>query len=526
MVLATPIEEDEWAAAPQRPALKAPRFLMSLGAIAVVFAASPTRAFELDRFLAPKELVLHLTAVLAGVSALRAVRRSPASWTDLALGASVILGVVSAGLAANPWLAARAVALSASALVLYWVARALRIAGREGAVVTTVALAVVLAAATSLLQAYGLELTVFSPNRAPGGTLGNRNFVAHAAAFGLPLLILGGLRARRPAGVLLASVGLSLVTAVLVLTRSRAAWLAAMAAIAVMAAAILMSGALRGEGHLRWRLAFLAILVVGGEVAALTIPNTLRWRSENPYLDSVNDIANYEEGSGRGRLIQYGRTLRMAVAYPVFGVGPGNWPVQYPGFAARRDPSMDLSAGGVTYNPWPSSDWVAFVSERGFPAAGLLVLAIVGIAAANARRLWGAESLDEALEAGAVLATLTAAVVAGLFDAVLLLALPAQLVWTAVGALGGPGSGGGAPAARTLVFVIALVISAAGAARTVAQMAAMEIYAMTNDRALLAAASRIDPGNYRLHLKIGGREHDCAAARLFPYAYAAGRGCR
>jgi hypothetical protein len=82
------------------------------------------------------------------------------------------------------------------------------------------------------------------------------------------------------------------------------------------------------------------------------------------------------------------------------------------------------------------------------------------------------------------------------------------------------------PGARTLVFVIALVISAAGAARSVAQIAAMEIYAMTNDRALLAAASRIDPGYYRLHLKIGGRWHDCAAARLFPYAYEAGRRCR
>jgi hypothetical protein len=371
-----------------------------------------------------------------------------------------------------------------------------------------------------------LELVVFSPNRAPGGTLGNRNFVAHAAAFGLPLVIVQGLRALRPSGVLFASLGLSLLTAVLVLTRSRGAWLAAAAAMATIGAALLMLEALRREGTVWRRATLLAIFALGGAAAALAVPNTLRWRSENPYLDSVQDIANYGEGSGRGRLIQYGRTLRMAAAHPVFGVGPGNWPVRYPGFAARRDPSMDPSVGGVTYNPWPSSDWVAFVSERGVPAAGLLILALVGIATANVRRLCRAQTADDALEAAALLATLLAAVVAGLFDAVLLLALPTQLVWTAVGALGAPASGGGRPGARTVVFLIAVLISACGAARSLAQTAAMEIYATTNDRALLAAASRIDPGNYRLHLKVGGRDHDCRAARLFPHAHEAGSRCR
>src|SRR6185503_7764676 len=242
-------------------------------------------------------------------------------------------------------------------------------------------------------------------------------------------------------GVLFASFGLSLVAAALVLTRSRGAWLAATAALAVIGAALMMSEPLRREGRVWRRVTLLAIFAVGGAVAALAIPNTLRWRSENPYLDSVHDIANYEEGSGRGRLIQYGRTLRMAAAHPVLGAGPGNWPVQYPRFAARRDPSMDPSMGGVTYNPWPSSDWVALVSERGFLAAGLLVLAIVGIAMANVKRLRAAPTSDEALGAGALLATLAATVIAGLFDAVLLLALPAQLVWTAAGALDASASG-------------------------------------------------------------------------------------
>jgi hypothetical protein len=164
------MEEVQSSVAPPPAAPKASRFLLQLGAIAVVFAASPTRAFDLDRFLAPKELVLHLTALLAGLFAIPAVRRSRSSWIDLALGGYLVLGVLSASFATNPWLAARAVALSGSALVLYWTARGLPVAERESALVNTVALAVVLAAVTSLLQAYGLESAIFSPNRCPSSS--------------------------------------------------------------------------------------------------------------------------------------------------------------------------------------------------------------------------------------------------------------------------------------------------------------------------------------------------------------------
>ena len=47
----------------------------------------------------------------------------------------------------------------------------------------------------------------FSANRAPGGTFGNRNFVAHMAAIGLPALVWGTVTARRPFGALLGSLG-------------------------------------------------------------------------------------------------------------------------------------------------------------------------------------------------------------------------------------------------------------------------------------------------------------------------------
>ncbi|HKS24156.1 MAG TPA: hypothetical protein VJZ76_15255, partial [Thermoanaerobaculia bacterium] len=72
-------------------------------------------------------------------------------------------------------------------------------------------------------------------------------------------------------------------------------------------------------------------------------------------------------------------------------------------------------------------------------------------------------------------------------------------------------------------------------ARSGAQLAAMQIFVAHSDRASLTHAAQIDPGNYRLRLRLarmGGRarcEHALAARELYPTAGAAAqvsRGCR
>jgi O-antigen ligase len=472
--------------------------LLQIGAIAVVLAATTHKAFELDRFLIPKEFVLHLTAALAGLFVLR---RIPFRRIDLFLIAYLVVSALSAALSTNYWLGMRAFFVSASCIVIFWTARALREAGVEKGLLAGLAFAVVLAAATSLAQAYGVRLDLFSINRSPGGTLGNRNFVAHAAAFGLPICMFVTLHAKRWLGYVVGIIGIGAVTAALVLTRSRAAWLAAAAMLVVFLIGVLRDPAL-------WPRFFgIVACAIGGVAAALLIPNTLRWRSDNPYLDSVTGVVNYEEGSGRGRLVQYERSLLMAARNPILGVGPGNWPVEYPDHAARNDPSMD--DGNMTFNPWPSSDWIAFLSERGVVATLLLAVALLGIAL---------KSKDPALWA-----VLAAAIVTGLFDAVLLLALPGFIVWAALGALGG--SGGEAPAAVVPwpLTLLLILVSLAGTARSAAQIAAMEMYATGTN---LELASRIDPGNYRIHMRLARDcDHALAARALFPHATAARR-CR
>src|SRR6202040_1567507 len=98
-------------------------------------------------------------------------------------------------------------------------------------VLVAAAIAAVCAAALALAQAYGLETEYFSANRAPGGTFGNRNFVAHIAVIGLPALVWCTVTARRPFGALLGSLGAAVLAGVLVLSRSRAAWLAVAASV-------------------------------------------------------------------------------------------------------------------------------------------------------------------------------------------------------------------------------------------------------------------------------------------------------
>lgn len=517
--------------------------VLQLGAAAVVVVAATWKEFELDRFFVPKEAVLHVTALIAGILAIRAIERVRFTAVDLLLGCYVAAGVVSALFATNGWVAMRALTLSASGIVIFWTARGLRRAGFASPLLGAIALAIVLGAATSLLQTYGVRTDLFSLNRAPGGTLGNRNFIAHMAAFGLPVVLLVSLSARSWLTYLLAGAGSMVVVATLVLTRSRAGFLALGAVIVVIAVGILLSPALRRHGTTWRRIAGILALSAAGIAGALLAPNSLNWRSDNPYLESITGVANFQEGSGRGRLVQYRQSMRMALDNPILGVGPGNWAVEYAHYAARGDPSMSGSQPGTTSNPWPSSDWVAFISERGVVATALLALALLLIGFSALRRLVRtAEPLD-ALRSAALLATIAAAIVAGMFDAVLLLALPALLVWAAIGVLWSPADAEDATdaevaavvgsttlrnAAQTAVVAGMIFLAGIGAVRSTAQLVAMAVQTESESATWLSRAALVDPGSYELRVRLARRgsgldraarcTHANAAAALQPNA--------
>ncbi len=515
------------AALPERIALR----VLQISALAVVLAAAPYKAFDLDRFFVPKELALHVAAAVAALLCLLRVRRLTLGRVDQLLALFLAVSLVSALFATNWWLAGRALAISVAGIGSFWCARAVARAGLARPLLAAIALAGVVGAATALLQAYGVRTEYVSVNRAPGGTFGNRNFMAHLCVVTMPALVFVATTApsRRAFGWW--ATGMALVAGALVLSRSRAAWLAlAVAGIVLVPCAVYALR--RGRGSLRFaRLMALPLAAAAGGAAALALPNTLDWRSDSPYMDTARSVVNYKEGSGHGRLVQYGTSLQMSLHHPLLGVGPGNWAVTYPRFASRGDPS--LASDGTTSNPWPSSDWIAYVSERGAAAFALLALALVALLVDSLRAVRDGPVPEERLAASALIGTLAAIVVVATFDAVLLLPAPALLGWTLLGALSPPTRERKAFALslplRALALLAVTALGAGAVTRSAAQLSAMAIFSTTNRVVRLEGASALDPGSYRIHLRLAEgyarrgnctrvAEHARAARALFPNA--------
>jgi len=502
--------------------------VLQLGGVAVVLAALPYKAFDLDRYFVPKELVVHVCATAGALLCLGARKRISMAVVDILLALFLAVSLVASVVAINHWAAERAVAISISGVLLFWVASALRRAGLMRPLIVALAIAVVVGAATSLAQAYGVQTEYFSINRAPGGTFGNRNFVAHLAAIGTSVVVLVALTARPGFGSLFGGIGMAVLSATLVMSRSRGAWLAVLALAAPVALLAYTTRDRWMDARTARRSLVLAAATVAGAVAAVVIPNRLEWKSDSPYLDSAAGLVNYKEGSGRGRLVQYGNSLRMTVAHPFAGVGPGNWPVIYPKFASKNDPSMSQE-DGLTSNPWPSSDWVAYLSERGVIGFALLLAAMLGLLVRAVRDLGrgGSRSTGDServLAAIALIGTLVATAVVGAFDAVLLVGAPAFFVWTLAGALSPPPSGTFEmpPVTRQLAVLFAAVGGAIMIVRSSAQIASMALFSSSSRTAVVAQAAMLDPGSYRVRLKLAQNylaRGDCTRAR--PQAHAA-----
>ena len=504
--------------------------VIQVAGFAVVLAALPYPIFELDRYTLPKELVLTTAALAASLVCLSSARRLSVFVVDALLAGFLAVSTLSALAATNGWLAFRAVGVSLAGAALFWCGRMIARAGRREALLAGLAAAVVLGALTGLAQAYGLLTTnLASLSRAPGGTFGNRNFMAHLVAIGLPVLLYLAIEARSNARFVLGGTGVALAVGALVLSRSRAAWLAAAAAGLFLIVEGLWLGRLWGDDRLRRRVVRLASVAMAGMVLALVLPNRLNWRSDSPYLESLAGVANYKEGSGLGRVIQYRNTLAMAEHHPVLGVGPGNWPVFYPAYMSPGDPSFDAN-DIIPTNPWPSSDWMAMASERGFLALALLVLAGGTIALGAWARVRRGSRHVPTLTDLAIVATLIAVAVVGSFDAVLLLPIPTLFAWTIVGAL----ASSARPIreipltsrARRAVMIAVAVVGAMFVARGGAQTIAMSVFD-GGDRKAMETAAVLDPGNYRIRMLLGrawaraGRcdraiPHAMAARELFP----------
>ncbi len=416
----------DFAAAARWPA-RAASHVLGVGLILAVIIALPLAPTDLDRHQLPKETVVHLATWLAVLLArpvpLRGLRPA-ARW---AVGAFLLITVVSALLASNGWLALRAASLVVTGAAAFFTARQVAAEGFGPVLLAWCAAAGVIGAGGGLAQAYGVQSSLFATTRIPGGTFGNRNFMAHFSGLVLPLLTLIALTTRRTIVVLATALGCAALAAAIILSRSRAAWLgtgAGMLTFAVVVFRARRRGALPDPGM---RPILLGLMTAAGVIAAIVVPNGLAWRSASPYTDTIAGLTKYDEGSGHGRVLQYRNTLTLAMHHPLVGVGPGNWSIHYADVAPWSDPTWVLG-DVIPINPWPSSDWMAMASEVGF---GGVLAAILFVAA----MIWRASVASRAsgqhvLAGGALLALCITTFIEGNLDAVLL--LPAALLLVAM----------------------------------------------------------------------------------------------
>lgn len=508
--------------------------LLWFGAVGVILAVIPGDQLVSDRYAYPKELALHVFGILALVSCLIASRRLRADAVDALLAAFLLLGAASAAVATNPWFALRGLTLAASGVAVFWAARSLAARGYSRHLTAAAAVAVILGAATVLLEAQGVLAGLSEPNRGPGGTIGNRNYMACFLALGLPVLLLQAATARRYAEAALFGGGLAAVAAALVMSRSRAAWLAGIVVALVLAAGALRARrALRGHG-IGVRLAAVGSLVILGAGFAVLVPNRLQWGSSTPYADTFSRLLDHQGGSGAARLVQSRNTARMASAHPLLGVGPGNWTIEYGRYASPNDPSYTPDALAPS-NRLPHSDWLGMAAEWGLPAL-LVFAAAAALVLAGAWRELGRSEVEgeRALEILALGATLAALGVLGALNPVLQAAAPAFLFFLVLGALARPGRAVvDAPLAALRVPALAFAMLAASVpvAYGTAQFWSGRLYGTGVSVERMDRALRIHPGDYRGHMLLADtwiRQGDCgraaphiqAAHELFPTALA------
>lgn len=423
-------------------------WLLRVGMIVCVLAIIPSRATGICLCNAPKELVLELIGL--GSIALLALYRSRirVDSVDLLLALFLVFSVISGGFAApDRWEALRAVGISVAGVAIFWSSRVIAKSGRRRQLLDAAALAVVLVASIVVLDAvgfnYGLSVT------RPAGTLGDRNSAAHFLALGMPLLLLQSFNTESAWRQRLALSSLVIVSAALLLTRSRAAWLAALSG-------TLLFGILLGLTPRRFHPSLTTTCVMRataalmvGLILGLCIPTQLHWKATHPYMESFENLAESNSGSGRVRLNQYHDSLLMLIGHKTLGVGPGNWKILYK--ARASDLTKNNSPGPTHAYQAPAertiwflpnrlnSDWIAFAVERGLPAVTFLLAALATLAVRSviswSRLNLTAPGPDPSARLVSVLTLVAVIVIVGSFDAVLQLPAPTYLAFLMLGAL-------------------------------------------------------------------------------------------
>jgi O-antigen ligase len=341
-------------------------------------------------FLVPKFAVLNLTASLGFlVFAVQRAETNGLRW-NRAVTAGVFLvlatSLLSWFIAANqPPGAPYAVAAMARWGAFFGVACGASLLADAPAarqrVLEAVTIAAAVVAGIGLLQhveLWPLPIPVISK---PGSTFGNRNLAAEVMAMGLPLGMGAAARSKQRDTRIVLRVSLAFELIYLAVTRTRGAWLAAACALG----AALWLGRVRVSRPSLF--GALGVLFAAG--LAATLPGRYNPRDAGDakryagLLEVLHEGLDARSTALKTRFGLWRRSLSMVHDHPIWGVGPGNWPVIFPRYAepgAMRDGVLS-----ATLVPRQAhDDPLERAAETGLPGFAALLF-LVGAVATAAR---------------------------------------------------------------------------------------------------------------------------------------------
>lgn len=179
-----------------------------------------------------------------------------------------------------------------------------------------------------------------------------------------------------------ASLAMLLLTAGIVFSYTRAAWVGVAAALGVFAVL-----RLRVPAWLLGGVAVVATALVLGNMEQITLSmERNRTQSNDDMAQHVSSISNISsDASNLERINRWNSALRMFGERPLTGWGPGTYMFQYAPFQAARDRTIISTNFGLVGNS--HSEYLGPLAEQGLPGMALVIV-LVGTVSMTAVRLW------------------------------------------------------------------------------------------------------------------------------------------
>jgi O-antigen ligase len=345
--------------------------------IACAVVAAVPLAFDPSGYYVflPVKWTIATAAVFAGVAAViverGSVPRPPASlaWGAL-LGALVTSAVVGVG-GLTSWIGYPGRYLGVLAWVTFFGAYLFGAAigaDRERTLVVASAASIVVSL-YAIAQAFGIDPLSWSEaidTTRTRSTLGNAAFLGAYLVLVVPLAARLAFEQRyRPVHIAAATLGL----VALVTTQTRGAWIGATCGGALIAA--------MEVPRLRYRRRLIGI------VAAAVVVMVGALATVSPYAARVRSVADPNSQTGRGRILQWERTLRLVEARPALGWGPETYASVFPRYIDAR---FERTVGREVIPDRAHNAFLDIAAASGLIGVAAFVAVIVAVALSFRRR--------------------------------------------------------------------------------------------------------------------------------------------